>query len=171
MTPHAASYADRVIFLADGKIVRELSDPTEAGVLEAIKEVGSSMTKVTLKGLAMHKTRAVLTTLAVVIGVAMISGAYVVSDTMLSAANSLSTSAYNNTDAVVSAKTAFTNGDNVGSAVTSRRARWRRSARTRTSRWRPGTSPSRPSSSTRRARSSAAARTSPSGSTRSAART
>jgi putative ABC transport system ATP-binding protein len=36
---HAASYADRVIFLADGKIVREFNDPTEAGVLEAIKEV------------------------------------------------------------------------------------------------------------------------------------
>jgi putative ABC transport system permease protein len=77
------------------------------------------MTKVTLRGLAMHKMRAVLTTLAVVIGVAMISGAYVVSDTMLSAANSLSSSAYDNTDAVVSAKTAFNSGsDTVGTAVT-----------------------------------------------------
>jgi putative ABC transport system ATP-binding protein len=38
---HAASYADRVVFLADGKIVREMSDPTEASVLEAIKEVAS----------------------------------------------------------------------------------------------------------------------------------
>jgi putative ABC transport system ATP-binding protein len=38
---HAASYADRVVFLADGKIVRELTDPTEASVLEAIKEVAS----------------------------------------------------------------------------------------------------------------------------------
>jgi putative ABC transport system ATP-binding protein len=36
---HAASYSDRVIFLADGKIVRELTDPTEGSVLEAIKEV------------------------------------------------------------------------------------------------------------------------------------
>ncbi len=39
---HAASYADRVVFLADGKIVRELSDPTEASVLEAIKEVAAA---------------------------------------------------------------------------------------------------------------------------------
>jgi putative ABC transport system ATP-binding protein len=39
---HAASYADRVVFLADGKIVRELADPTEATVLEAIKEVASA---------------------------------------------------------------------------------------------------------------------------------
>src|SRR3954469_21319352 len=76
------------------------------------------MTKVTLKGLAMHKTRAVLTTLAVVIGVAMISGAYVVSDTMLSAAKSLSSAAYDNTDAVVLKKQAFNKKDDVGTAVT-----------------------------------------------------
>src|SRR3954447_17017238 len=77
------------------------------------------MIKVTLKGLALHKTRAVLTTLAVVIGVAMISGAYVVSDTMLSAANSLSGSAYDNTDAVVTKKLAFNAGDStVGTSVT-----------------------------------------------------
>src|SRR4051812_25432752 len=36
---HAASSADRVVFLADGKIVRELSEPTEESVLEALKEV------------------------------------------------------------------------------------------------------------------------------------
>ena len=39
---HAASYADRVVFLADGKIVRELTDPTEASVLETIKAVASA---------------------------------------------------------------------------------------------------------------------------------
>src|SRR3954447_21193585 len=77
------------------------------------------MTKVALKGLGLHKARAVRTTLAVVIGVAMISGAYVVSDTMLSAANSLSGAAYDNTDAVVTGKQAFTNGeDTIGGAVT-----------------------------------------------------
>src|SRR3954469_11309363 len=76
------------------------------------------MRKVTLKGLAMHKMRAVLTCLAIVIGVAMISGAYVVSHTMLSAADSLSASAYDNTDAVVTAKQAFNKEDTVGTAVT-----------------------------------------------------
>src|SRR6478609_1835782 len=77
------------------------------------------MMKVALKGLSLHKMRAVLTTLAVVIGVAMITGAYVVSDTMLAAANSLSGSAYDNTDAVVTKKQAFTNGsDTIGTAVT-----------------------------------------------------
>ena len=38
---HAASYADRVVFLADGEIVKYLDSPTEASVLEAIKEVAS----------------------------------------------------------------------------------------------------------------------------------
>ena len=38
---HAASYADRVIFLADGAVVQELRNPTETSVLEALKEVSS----------------------------------------------------------------------------------------------------------------------------------
>src|SRR5215212_2332869 len=76
------------------------------------------MMKVAIKGLSLHKARAVLTTLAVVIGVAMISGAYVVSDTMLAAANSLSGSAYDNTDAVVTKAQAFKADDTIGTAVT-----------------------------------------------------
>jgi putative ABC transport system ATP-binding protein len=39
---HAAAYADRVVYLNDGKVVRELSDPTEESVLETIKEVASA---------------------------------------------------------------------------------------------------------------------------------
>jgi putative ABC transport system ATP-binding protein len=35
--PSAAAYADRVLFLADGRIVQEMSDPTAAGVLERMK--------------------------------------------------------------------------------------------------------------------------------------
>ncbi|MFL5895423.1 MAG: ATP-binding cassette domain-containing protein, partial [Thermoleophilaceae bacterium] len=38
---HAAAFADRVVFLADGLVVKDMSNPTEAGVLEAIKEVSS----------------------------------------------------------------------------------------------------------------------------------
>jgi putative ABC transport system ATP-binding protein len=37
--PNAASYADRVVFLADGKIVDELADPTSEGVLERMKHL------------------------------------------------------------------------------------------------------------------------------------
>jgi putative ABC transport system ATP-binding protein len=35
--PHAAGYADRVIFLADGRIVDELRDPTPESVLDRMK--------------------------------------------------------------------------------------------------------------------------------------
>ena len=38
--PNAASYADRVIFLADGKIVDEMADPTAESVLDRMKRFG-----------------------------------------------------------------------------------------------------------------------------------
>jgi putative ABC transport system ATP-binding protein len=37
--PNAASYADRVVFLADGAIVDELHDPTADAVLEKMKNL------------------------------------------------------------------------------------------------------------------------------------
>ena len=39
--PGAASYADRVVFLADGRIVDEMTDPTTALVLEKLKNMES----------------------------------------------------------------------------------------------------------------------------------
>jgi len=38
--PHAAAYADRVLFLADGAVVAELQDPTADSVLEQMKVLG-----------------------------------------------------------------------------------------------------------------------------------
>jgi putative ABC transport system ATP-binding protein len=39
--PRAAAYADRVVFLADGKVVGELVSPTADSVLEQMKMVGN----------------------------------------------------------------------------------------------------------------------------------
>jgi putative ABC transport system ATP-binding protein len=39
--PRAAAYADRVLFLADGRVVRELPAPTADRVLDTIRELGS----------------------------------------------------------------------------------------------------------------------------------
>jgi putative ABC transport system ATP-binding protein len=39
--PRAAAYADRVLFLADGRVVRDLPEPTADRVLDAIRELGS----------------------------------------------------------------------------------------------------------------------------------
>jgi putative ABC transport system ATP-binding protein len=38
--PRAAAYADRVLFLSDGRPVRELFEPTADGVFDAIRELG-----------------------------------------------------------------------------------------------------------------------------------
>jgi putative ABC transport system ATP-binding protein len=38
--PIAAGYADRVVFLADGKVVSEMLDPTAASVLDRMKSLG-----------------------------------------------------------------------------------------------------------------------------------
>jgi putative ABC transport system ATP-binding protein len=39
--PHAAAYADRVVFLADGQFVDELEAPTADGVLERMRELAA----------------------------------------------------------------------------------------------------------------------------------
>ena len=65
------------------------------------------MTRVALRGITTRRLRTVLTALAIVLGVAMVSGAYTLTDTMRSAADSLSSASYDGTAAVVSAKTAF----------------------------------------------------------------
>jgi putative ABC transport system permease protein len=57
---------------------------------------------VTLRGIAGRKIRAFLTALAVVIGIAMVSGTYVLTDTFQKAFDSIFTESYAETDAVVS---------------------------------------------------------------------
>jgi putative ABC transport system permease protein len=70
------------------------------------------MLLVALKGLAGRKLRAALTAVAIVLGVAMISGTYVLTDTIKSAFSTVFTTVYAKTDAVVSGKVAFGNNNN-----------------------------------------------------------
>ncbi|HEY2635765.1 MAG TPA: ABC transporter permease, partial [Solirubrobacteraceae bacterium] len=77
------------------------------------------MIGVALKGLAQRKLRTALTAVAIVLGVAMVCAAYTLTDTMRGAADSLSSSAYDGTAAVVSAKTTFkVSADDQGTAPT-----------------------------------------------------
>ncbi|HEX4747845.1 MAG TPA: FtsX-like permease family protein [Gaiellaceae bacterium] len=62
------------------------------------------MVKVALRGLAGRKLRAVLTGIAIVLGVAMISGTYILTDTVQRAFNNLLVDSYAGTDAVVTGK-------------------------------------------------------------------
>jgi putative ABC transport system permease protein len=76
------------------------------------------MTRVALKGLLGRKTRAVLTAIAVVIGVAMVSGTYVLTDTIKSAFSTVFTRAYKNADAVITGRSAIgTDNNNGGRAL------------------------------------------------------
>ena len=62
------------------------------------------MTAVALKGLLGRKTRSILTALAIVLGVAMISGTYVLTDTIKKAFNTALTASYRHNDAIISGK-------------------------------------------------------------------
>ena len=64
------------------------------------------MTRVALRGMAGRKLRTVLTAFAIVLGVAMMSGAYVLTDTIDKAFNSIFVDSYAGTDAVVTGKSA-----------------------------------------------------------------
>ncbi|HEY4412258.1 MAG TPA: FtsX-like permease family protein [Gaiellaceae bacterium] len=74
------------------------------------------MTTVALKGLLGRKLRAVLTAVAIVLGVAMISGTYVLTDTIKAAFGTVFTTVYAKTDAVITGKSALgnTNTNNNG---------------------------------------------------------
>jgi putative ABC transport system permease protein len=66
------------------------------------------MIRATVKGLLGRKLRTALTAFAIVLGVAMVTGAYVVTDTMLSAANKLENASYSGADAAIQSKKSFT---------------------------------------------------------------
>ena len=62
------------------------------------------MIAVALKGLAGRKVRALLNALAVVIGISMVSGTYILTDTMQKSFDGLFAATYDKTDAVISSK-------------------------------------------------------------------
>jgi putative ABC transport system permease protein len=65
------------------------------------------MFAVALKGLAGRKVRASLTAIAIVLGVAMISGTYVLTDTINSGFDTIFSRSYQNADVVITGKAAF----------------------------------------------------------------
>ena len=114
---HAAAIADRVLFLADGDIVRDLGPSTRARDPRDARAGERTMIGVALKGLAARKVRALLTALAVVIGVSMVSGTFILTDTMQKSFNGLFTASSAKTDAVISGKEIVKNSTS-GSGIT-----------------------------------------------------
>jgi putative ABC transport system permease protein len=69
------------------------------------------VTRVALKGLAGRKLRGLLTALAIVIGVMMISGTFILTDTIKAAFGTVFTEVYKRTDVVITGKSAIGNGE------------------------------------------------------------
>ena len=103
----AAAIADRVLFLADGLIVKRAR---RARARRDRRRDGGDRRRVTrfaLKGMLGRKLRTALTALAIVLGVAMVSGTFVLTDSIDDAFNSIFTDVYRGTDATITGKTAF----------------------------------------------------------------
>ena len=102
--PHAAAIADRVLFLADGEIVRDLDACDAHTVIDHDGRAEGVMRRVALKGLWWRRGRAVLTACAVVLGVAMVSGTFILTDTINKAFDTIFQDSYSKTSAVISGR-------------------------------------------------------------------
>jgi putative ABC transport system permease protein len=69
------------------------------------------LTRFALKGLLGRKLRTALTAIAIVLGVAMVSGTYVLTDTISNAFDAIFEESYRGTDAVITARTAIPTGE------------------------------------------------------------
>ena len=103
----AAAMADRVLYLADGEIVKETAAVQPARDPADHRHAGPAVIRFALQGLLARKLRTALTAIGVVLGVALISGTYVLTDSITSAFDSIFTENYKNTDAAITGKTAF----------------------------------------------------------------
>ena len=75
------------------------------------------MIGVALKGLLGRKLRAVLTAVSIVLGVAMISGTFILTDTINKGFTTIFTESYKNTSAVITARSTISSS-NSGAALT-----------------------------------------------------
>ena len=78
---HAASFADRLLVLADGRIVRDGGAVT-ADRAPRPHEGARLMNQLVVAGLRPRKLRALLTGIAIALGVALMAGTYILTDTI-----------------------------------------------------------------------------------------
>ena len=100
--PVAASYADRAVFLADGRIVDEIDDPTADPCPRPHADPGRLiMFSLTINSIRANKARFLLTGVAVILGVAFMAGTLVLTDTIKKSYDDVAANVYKSTDAVV----------------------------------------------------------------------
>src|SRR5262249_57850779 len=75
------------------------------------------MIRVALRGILGRKLRTSLTAIAIVLGVAMVAGTFMLTDSIDNAFNSIFTDVRQGSNAVISGKTAFSISDGTGSTA------------------------------------------------------
>ena len=78
------------------------------------REVATAVIRFALKGILGRKLRTTLTAVAIVLGVAMVSGTYVLTDSIDKAFDTIFTDVYRGTDATITPKSAFDVEDGSG---------------------------------------------------------
>ena len=73
------------------------------------------MLRVALRGLATRRLRAALTALAIVLGVALVTGTYVLTDSITGAFNSIFQTVYRGTDATITGRSAISSNASISS--------------------------------------------------------
>ena len=115
--PRAAAMADRVLFLADGEIVNDIPRSSQHEILLAMEALNQRVIRFAVRGIAGRKLRTALTAIAVVLGVAMVSGTFVLTDSIDKAFDAIFSEVYSGTDATITGKTPFDVTQGQGSVV------------------------------------------------------
>ena len=115
--PNAASYADRVVFLDDGRIVDEMAEPTgRAGARphEALRGLTMSFQSTALiarKSIRARIGRLIAISIAILVGVSFVVGSFVLADSLRQTFDDLFTQISQNVDLQVRASVAFGEDD------------------------------------------------------------
>ena len=109
--PGAASYADRVIFLNDGKIVDEMTEPTAERVLDKMKGIGDELSAaialIARRSIRARFGRLIAISIAILVGVSFVVGSFVLADSLRKTFDDLFTQISENVDLEVRASVAF----------------------------------------------------------------
>ena len=100
--PEAASYADRLVVLRDGLVVHDGDRRQRRGRDRA--DEGRGVTKVALRGIGARKLRAFTTWLAIFLGVALVAGTYVLTDTINQSFSEIFSESLKGTDVAITAR-------------------------------------------------------------------
>ena len=132
--PSAAAYADRAVFLNDGRIVDEMANPTAEKILDRMKAFGrrddadrapmstQATVLIARRSIRARLGRLIAISIAILVGVSFVVGSFVLADSLRKTFDDLFTNISQNVDLQVRSSVAFGEDDvQTSSATRSRR--------------------------------------------------